>query len=79
MFDAENAKKVLMRDRREYLKRFCKMIQGYVDHGYDDIAVESIVTASNCLARLEGSIQYLDSINAFEGYPRFMEWEKCSE
>lgn len=73
MIDFQKSRDILVKDRREYLKRCVKQIQGYVDHGYDDLAAQAIITVAECVTKVTGSIEYLDQIKSFEDeYPRFM-------
>lgn len=73
MFDEKKALKLLEEDRRKYIMEAIEFARGFLDRNMDEAAAASLVAAGNLLARLEGSMLYLEQLQNFktDEYPRF--------
>lgn len=78
MFIATEAKDFLETDRRVYLKKTLKMLEHCINKNNDEAAATCVITAAQELTRIEGAIQYLESLEETKEYPRFntiFDWE----
>ena len=71
MFDPKEALKLLVEDRRDYIKKCISFANDFMERDMDEAAMTAIITAGDELKKLDGSIQYVTSLMEYEEYPRF--------
>ena len=70
--DLSEAKRLLEEDRRNYLKKTKEYLEYWLNKGFDEAAVQVVITSGNELQKLTGTLEFLEQCEQFPNeYPRF--------